>query len=37
MAFDFVYLFVRFIFDMERREALLEAGTKLERMTVMKF
>lgn len=37
MAFDFVYLFVRFIFDMERREALLEAGTKIERMTVMKF
>jgi hypothetical protein len=37
MAFDFVYLFVRFIFDMERREALPEAGAKLERMIVMKF
>lgn len=37
MAFDFVYLFIRFIFDMERREALPETGTKLERMTVMKF
>lgn len=37
MAFDFVYLFIRFIYDMERREALPEAGTKLERMTVMKF
>ncbi len=37
MAFDFVYLFVRFTFDMERREALPEAGTKLECMTVMKF
>lgn len=37
MVFDFVYLFVRFIFDMERREVLPKAGTKFNLMTVMKF
>lgn len=37
IVFDFVYLFVRFCFDMERRIVLSETGTKLDRMTVMKF
>ena len=36
-VFDFNYLFIRIIFDMERRITLVESGTRLERFTVLKF
>ena len=35
--FDFNYLFIRIIFDMERRLTLVEGGTKFDRFTVLKF
>ena len=35
--FDFNYMFVRILFDMERRKALPENGSKLEKFTILKF
>ena len=35
--FEFDYLFVKFIFEMEKREIQLESGTKIGNLTLMKF
>lgn len=37
MVFEFQYLFVYIIFDMERRKALLDSGTRLAGLDLLKF